>query len=435
MYYSIFGQILYKFYESSKMRLRIRYKSYTVVFLILFLTSCQSVRPTRIISTPAPTFSQIQYTPDKALNPVITPLPTTIPTGASSRPETFINATVWEQDPQVPILLYHRFLPDTYAKSYPTKTVFRDFHSELQSLFDNGYSLVSLQDWINGDLQVPAGRRPIIITLDDAFFADQIYLENNGQPSLNSGLGVLWEFSQQHPDFGFAASLFANMGDKVYGNIQKGNWYENGPGWEDSLAKVIAWCIQHNVMPYNHMYNHPRLDLTLTEQIPWELEKNDQSMRTFLKRINGLDLVKGVDNIVALPYGAWPLSKGGKAAILKYKNPEGVPLQAVLEAGYYYNAEYLQPPYSSAYNPWHIPRIAGHIPAINMLVEQKAQFPVAKTCSIGPVQPSQTGDNLYLMDQILKAIRADQCPAGVYSFSGKLFRASSTQIEIIKLNQ
>ncbi|MDR3574829.1 MAG: hypothetical protein P4L50_13275 [Anaerolineaceae bacterium] len=417
------------------MRLSFQHRSAIFIFLMITMAACQSTPPVQVKSQPTPTNSQIRSTPEIAPSPVVTPLPTAVPTFVSTQAQDFINATVWEHDPQVPILLYHRFLPDSYTTSYPTKTVLRDFRSELESLYDNGYSLVSLQDWINGNLQVPAGRRPIIITLDDAFFADQIYLESDGQPSSNSGVGVLWEFSQQHPDFGFAASIFANMGDKVYGNIKKGNWYENGPGWEDSLAKVIVWCIQHNVLPYNHMYTHPRLDLTLTQQIPWELEKNDQSMRTFLKRANALDLVNGLANMVALPYGTWPPSKGGKEAILNYKNPEGKPLQAVLEAGYYYNAQYLQPPYSVAYNPWHIPRIAGHIPAINFLVKQKDQFPTASTCKIGPLQSAQIGDNLYLMDQILKAIRQNGCPEGVYSFSGKLFRASNSQIVILRPNQ
>ena len=418
------------------MRLILQFRSYTITLLILTLVSCQPAPTAVIKSQPTPTLPQFQNNLKTAPSPSITPSPTPVPTSISSpQPQAFINATVWEQDPLVPILQYHRFLPDTYKQSYPTKTLLRDFQSELQTLYDNDFVLVSLQDWIGGNLQVPAGRRPIIITIDDAFFADQIYLENDGQPSSNSGVGVLWEFSQQHPDFGFAASIFANMGDKVYGNIQRGNWYVNGPGWEDSLAKVIAWCIQHDVLPYNHMYTHPRLDLTRTDQIPWELEKNDQSMRTFLKLINELDLVNGLDNIVALPYSIWPPSQGGKEAILNYKNPEGKPLAAVLESGYYEDPHYLQPPYSPAYNPWHIPRIAAHIPAINYLVSQKAQFPTASTCRIGPVQPAQTSNNIYLMDQISKAIREDNCPEGVYSFARKLFRASSTQIEIINLNQ
>ncbi len=417
------------------MRLSFPSRSTILAFLVFILVSCQSAPASKIKLKLTPTAPQIQSSPEIVPTLVITPLPKPVPTSVPSQPQTFIDATVWEHDPQVPILLYHRFLPNTYPQSYPTKTLLRDFQTELQTLYDNNFVLVSLQDWINGNLQVPAGRRPIIITLDDAFFADQIYFESNGQPSSNSGLGVLWNFSQQHPDFGFSAAIFANMGDKVYGNVKKGNWYENGPGWEDSLAKVIAWCIQHNALPYNHMYTHPRLDLTLTQQIPWELEKNDQSMRTFLKRINELDLVYGLDNMVALPYGAWPPSKGGKAAIMNYKNPEGKPLQAVLEAGYYYNALYLQPPYSSAYNPWHIPRIAGHIPAIDSLVKQKDQFPTADTCRIGSVQSSQTGDNLYLMELIHKAISEDHCPEGVYSFTGKLFRATSSQVVIINLNQ
>lgn len=182
--------------------MRINYLSKSIIFvlLIIFLVSCQATRTAEIKAQPTQTVAKIQISPVKPLNPVITKqptsLPTSIPTPIASLPQEFIDATVWEQDPQVPILQYHRFLPNTYPQSYPTKTLLRDFETELQTLYDNDFTIVSLQDWISGNLQVPSGRRPIIITLDDAFFADQIFLENDGLPSTNSGIGALWEFSK-----------------------------------------------------------------------------------------------------------------------------------------------------------------------------------------------------------------------------------------------
>ena len=166
----------------------------------------------------------------------------------------YVTATVWTMDPQAPILIFHRFVPPRKSPSDPTRVLLEDFHNELQGLYDAGYSLVSLQDWIEGDLSLPAGRKPLAITIDDAFFGDQISLDSNGIPLGNTGLGILWQFAQLHPDFGFKASLFANLGDKFYGNIPYRDWFIFDDRWKQVLGDVIAWCLDHDVGVYNHLY-------------------------------------------------------------------------------------------------------------------------------------------------------------------------------------
>ena len=72
-----------------------------------------------------------------------------------------LTALTWNVEPRVPVILYHRFLPDTYPESTPTKTRLSDFRQHLQMLYDSGYSLVPLEQWLAGDLTLARRTPPI----------------------------------------------------------------------------------------------------------------------------------------------------------------------------------------------------------------------------------------------------------------------------------
>jgi len=352
-----------------------------------------------------------------------------VPTGASTPTRTatptpvpyYLEATVWTSEPRVPILIYHRFLPDHYEYSTKVKTRLGDFRAHLESLYTSGYTLISLSDWLAGNLHVPEGRRPLILTIDDLFFADQISLTDEGDASLESGLGVLWHFYLEHPDFGFHVALFPNLGDKLY------------PGGESELAQVIAWCIEHDAIPYNHFYMHPRLDLTEPRWIPVEAERNDVYLRELLSMVEREDLISYLGNIIAIPYGIWPSSKAGRDALLSYVSPEGVSLQAVLEADYAVRAKYLLPPFSPDFDPWHVPRIVGTQQAIDLLVEQRESFPIAYKCQIGPMDVDRLDDLEALKEQIIATGLKGDCPNGIYVVRGLIYRVMDAEISLLPL--
>ena len=314
-----------------------------------------------------------------------------------------------------------------------------DFEAHLQSLYDSGYSLVSLASWLKGDMRVPAGRKPLVITIDDLFFADQIFLNPDGTPSMNSGVGILWNFSKDHPDFGFAVSLFYNLGDKHYGSVQVGNWWQEGPGWEDSLARVIAWCIQNGAMPYNHFYTHPMLNkITSVSDLNYQAQENEAMLRVFLGRIGQQSLADNLDNLIAIPYDIWPTVPALQQALMSYVSTNQQPLLGLLDIDYAIRAKYLQPVYSSQFDRFHIPRIvdvddhAGYYgDIIQILKDNSQQLPAAQTCSLGPVDPSRTMDQAYEEQLITNAGENGSCPEGVYSLADGLFRLQSGQVSAI----
>lgn len=389
--------------------------------MVLFQSGCsvvQAFQPSATI-TPSSTFTP-------------TPLPPT-PTPTATEVPFYINATYFTGELQVPILIYHRFIPDYDGETTSMKMLYSEFKNELQTLYDAGFSLISLKSWIDGTFIVPEGRKPLIITMDDAWFADQIYIKDDGTPSEYSAIGIMWNFAKEHPEFGFHATLFAIMGDKYYGDILRE--YDQrfivseGNAWKDKLGYTMVWALENDVEVGNHTFLHPRLsEVTNNSDIQYQLSQNDVYARTFLERVGRSDLNEKLDNIVALPEGKWPATQSGKNVILNYKNPEGKPVLAVMEA---YNMDAVQftPSYfSEDYNPYGIPRITASPYFVNYIVENRELIPTAQTCKLGPVDEELAGDQATLQNLIATSVNSGFCLEGIYHVNDFVFFVEDNEV-------
>ena len=142
-----------------------------VVGILVSVIACaQSSAPT---PSPAP-----QATPASTNIPVVMQQPTQIP--------SYVLASVWQTDPVVPILLYHRF--KTNSPSTANLVSHPDFQDELETLYKSGYATISVEKWLEGDLRVPEGKRPLVLSMDDLFYRNQIALTPEGTPSEQTGL-------------------------------------------------------------------------------------------------------------------------------------------------------------------------------------------------------------------------------------------------------
>jgi hypothetical protein len=385
----------------------------TLLGLALLLAACAS--------QPAAITESSTNTPDPTIETSVSPTPTPLPTETARPtlvPSTPLTATVWEQDPFTVVLTYHQFAANHAERSTALKVRFEDFEAQLNQLYDAGFSLVTLEDWMAGQIVIPEGRRPLILSLDDLYFNNQIRLDESGEPIAESGLGILWRFYQEHPDFGYSAALFVNLGNKLYGN-------PDDPDWEMQLAEMIAWGIDHDLVPYNHFYTHPQLHISDAQAILWELEMNDNYLRELLTLAGREDLIPGLENMIALTYGVWP-QPGDIDDMLAYTNPEGDPVRMVAEIDLVYQEKYLPAPYDPDYDPFRLPRHVASPLAIDFLVEQAEKFPVAQFCDLGD-------DPEGLSDFIASTAVDRGCPDGVYIAAGLLVRVSGGQGEVITL--
>jgi hypothetical protein len=376
-------------------------------------------------SSPVPAATQ---TPTE--NPVPTFTPTAIPTYT-------VNATVWDKDPYAPVVIFHQFRPDhapgSADKSSEMKVRYTDFLNYLIALDDAGFTLVPAQDWLNGKLTVPAGRRPIIFTMDDLYYKNQLMLLEDGSPSLESGIGILWDFYKKNPEFGFSMSLFANCNYSFIDGALK--------EWKTILADTIVWSIEHNVIPYNHTCSHADLSKLSDADVTAELSLFDTYLRDMLNTAGRSDLTPMIANYIGLPFGIWPQSKN---TVFLYKNPEGIPTEVIFEAGYHaVNLDltneqlFLSPPYFADFDRYRIPRIAVTQPVIDEIVARKDQLPAAQNCILGPVYDESTlSDPAVLSGLVRDAVTNNQCPQGIYYVNGFTFRATPAgAVLILTANQ
>lgn len=345
------------------------------------------------------------------------PSPTPVPQ------QVTLVATVWSQEPLVPILLYHYFIPDEQDSKDFTQMRLGDFRAQLEALYDAGFSLVQVEEWLKGNMTAPEGRRPLAITLDDLFLSNQLEFDENGNPSLDSGLGVLWQFSQEHPDFGFEVMLFVNFGDKSYGVV-------NPQERRLKQANAVVWCMENGARIYNHTFNHIDLQYSTPEELQTDLTLHDTYLHEILALVGREDMLPLFGNMLAVPY-SWPLTVQGYQVMQDYTTPEGVPMQAVFGSAYFKNAPPLPPPYTPGFDPYNIKRFEVNTDALNYLIKNQASFPAAQNCSLPNIDPNQTGEPDYLAGQIQSAVGSGACPSGAYVLSSFVFDASTSSISLI----
>lgn len=385
----------------------------------LVVTSCQHAIGFEQVVTTAPATILPTNLPTATWVP--SPTPTSVPFPTQTPIPLSMIATVWVSDPVIPILNYHRFTPNLWDETSGMVRYLGDLKNDLQAYYDSGYSLISLDDLLNGKIRVPEGRRPLILTVDDAYFANQFSLDEQGEVSELSAVGAIFQFSQKHPDFGFEIAMFANFGDKHYGNLFTGTrWYE-ADAWQQALAQAIAWGIEHHVYPYNHTFRHPHLDQVADEVIQPQLAFNDEKLREYLALAGHPEYVSLLSNYIALPYGSSPATDKGKEQLTSYRDPEGDPVRAVFEAGFEYAPAFAAPPFSDAFDPMHLPRMAA-IPSIIKLITKTAPvFPSAEICML--TLPTGSADAQSIMEAIQQNIAGGICPAGVYVLEEGVFIA------------
>ena len=147
-----------------------------VIFILIMILMVSCSPTTNVVDLPehaTPTATNVPPTATPTQTPTPTPTPTPLPA-------TSVSATVWENDPFAVVLTYHQFAENHAPSSNSVKVRYEDWGIQLQALYDAGYSLVSLEDWMKGKVIVPEGRRPLIFSMDDLFFRNQILLDENG---------------------------------------------------------------------------------------------------------------------------------------------------------------------------------------------------------------------------------------------------------------
>ncbi|HOL17241.1 MAG TPA: polysaccharide deacetylase, partial [Bacillota bacterium] len=107
---------------------------------------------------------------------------------------------------EIMVLMYHEIgEPEDEWVRTP-----ENFRKDLQELYDAGYRAVSMNDVLDGRIDIPAGTTPVVLTFDDGRAGQFRYIEKEGELVMDPdcAVAILEEFYEAHPDFGLAATFY-----------------------------------------------------------------------------------------------------------------------------------------------------------------------------------------------------------------------------------
>jgi len=194
----------------------------------------------------------------------------------------------------VPIMMYHgivdmknsetEYIGGNVDKDGYTRTS-EAFRSDLEFYYNEGYRMIRLDDYVDGNIDVELGKSPIILTFDDGNKNNFNVLGRDDKGELiidpECAVGILEEFKKKYPDYGVTATFFVNS-----------SLFEQ----KEYNEEILKWLVDNGYDIGNHTKGH--VDFT-----------NIDNNKTMVE-VGGLynileDIIPGkYVNILALPFGS-----------------------------------------------------------------------------------------------------------------------------------
>jgi peptidoglycan/xylan/chitin deacetylase (PgdA/CDA1 family) len=229
---------------------------------------------------------------------------------------------------EIMILMYHEIgYPESEWRRTP-----ENFRRDLEILYEQGYRSISLTDLVRGNINIPAGTSPVVLTFDDGNKGNFYYQEKNSELEIapDCAVAIMKSFYKEKPDFGLAATFF----------IYFPNPFRESQYIEEKLNYLAAKGFEIG----NHTYGHANLSHLGSAEIQRELAQHVQATR---KYVPGYEV-----NSLALPYGSYPREN---FELLRQGSYEGITYrhEAVLLVG----SNPSLSPFHKKFNSSRLPRI------------------------------------------------------------------------------
>ena len=182
---------------------------------------------------------------------------------------------------KVMVLMYHQLVE---KETNEWTRSFDNFKKDLETLYDKGYRPINLRDYINGNIDVPAGYTPVIFTFDDGTSGQFNLIQKDRSLDANpkSAVGIMEEFNKTHPDFPLKGTFFINHTGFFHG--------------QGTLQERLKYLADKGFEVGNHTINHPSLN-KITSAKGIEKEIGGHVKRT-------MEMLPGyVEDELALPMG------------------------------------------------------------------------------------------------------------------------------------
>jgi hypothetical protein len=179
-----------------------------------------------------------------------------------------------------------------------------NFEKDLRALYEAGYRPVTMRQMLDGDIDIPAGTSPVVVTIDDSSLG-QFYLMEDGSIDPHSMVGMWEAFREENPAWNNGAvwcilptadhpsNFFGERPSREVPREQR----------EATIRRKMEHLVEHDHEICNHTLFHARLDRARDDaQVQEYIGRAEDSLQVYLPA--DYDIVT-----FALPLGMWPKTR------------------------------------------------------------------------------------------------------------------------------
>jgi peptidoglycan/xylan/chitin deacetylase (PgdA/CDA1 family) len=165
----------------------------------------------------------------------------------------------------------------------------------LDCLRENGYGLVTFKEYMTQEFSAIEGKRPAVLTFDDAWLSQFRYRGSTIDP--DSAIGILESYKQQYPDFRVTATFFVSTAPS-----RNPAWHDAVFGQRGKEALKLEYLIGNGYEIGAHGYDHE----SMRGMTPGQVRENLECFLTVMDRyLPGYPIES-----FAYPYGFYPSPEG-----------------------------------------------------------------------------------------------------------------------------
>jgi hypothetical protein len=264
---------------------------------------------------------------------------------AQAAPATPVPARAPNERGRIPVLEYHLIgeREGRWSRNW------QRFARDLRLLHERGYRPITVRQLVRGEIDLPAGLSPVVITFDDASPGQFRYIERDGQLVIDpqSAVGVWEAMAARHPEWRgggtFCVLTAASDGHALFG--EKG-----------IQGQASAWRhrkVRHLIEQGHEICNHTLFHVNLSRSsAEFAQEQIARAQLAVDSAVIGYRMTT-----FALPLGEWPLDR----SILRrgrWTDPtSGRATSYEFEAILMVAGGLARSPNDSLFDPWRIPRV------------------------------------------------------------------------------
>jgi len=254
------------------------------MFLPLFVLACGG--------TPSKGETAI-VPPTRPATALPTAVPTAVPTAtATATPEptedltSFLQRTRANELGMIMVLEYHLIEePEDRWSRTPS-----NFRADLEYLIAEGYYPINMIDLALGQIDVPAGKTPVVLTFDDSP-SGQFRMLPDGTVDPNCAVGIILDVARERPDDWRPRATFYPLLDvDVPDRVLFGQ-----PEWaEQKLRDLVEWGMEVG----SHTISHLDMGASSAELVQWQLAVSENTIESM---IPGYEV-----RSLSVPFGSYP---------------------------------------------------------------------------------------------------------------------------------